>query len=311
LRGLIVTADDFGAAVEVNQAVELAHKEGVLTCASLMVGGSASVDAVRRARIMPSLRVGLHVVLVEGKPTLPAAEVSLLVDKDGAFRSDMASLGCLLACSARARRQLAAEMNAQFEAFHATGLALDHCNAHKHFHVHPVVAELLLKVSARFGLKAIRVPVENRRLLAKIDPKSRSYIPSLIEPFAILLRRRVRAAGLYTTDRVIGLEWSGQMTKQRLLALVRALPAGVSEIYLHPATGPYAGDASGYRYLDELAALIDPEVVAACRNRSITRGGFADFVPLAKPCPPITAGILPTAVRLARRLVLSRDRNAE
>ena len=311
MRGLIVTADDFGAALEVNEAVEIAHRQGILTSASLMVSAPASADAVRRARIMPSLRVGLHVVLVEGRPVLSTGEVSLLVDKSGAFRSDMASLGCLLVCSARARRQLAAEMTAQFEAFHATGLSLDHCNAHKHFHVHPVVAGLLLTIGARFGLKAVRVPLENRLLLSKIEPRSRRYIPSLVAPFAVLLRRRVRAAGLHTADRVFGLEWTGQMTKQRLLGLIRALPSGVSEIYLHPATGPYAGNASGYRYRDELAALVDPEVVAACRNRFIKRGGFGDFLPQGEPFLPVTAGILPTAARLARRFMRSRDRNAE
>lgn len=311
MRGLIVTADDFGAAVEVNEAVEIAHRQGILTSASLMVAAPASADAVRRARVMPSLRVGLHVVLVEGKPILPAGEVSLLVDESGAFRSDMTSLGCLIACSARARRQLAAEITAQFEAFHATGLALDHCNAHKHFHVHPVVAGLLLTVGERFGLKAIRIPLENRPLLSNIEPESRSSIPSLIAPFAVLLRRRVRAAGLYTADRVFGLEWTGQMTKRRLLELVRALPSGVSEIYLHPATGPYPGNAPGYRYSDELAALIDPDVVAACRNSFIKRGGFADFMPRAEPFPPVGAGILPTAARLVRRFMRSRDRKAE
>jgi chitin disaccharide deacetylase len=311
LRGLIITADDFGAAVEVNEAVEMAHRQGILTCASLMVSAPGSDDAVRRARLMPSLRVGLHVVLVEGKPTLPTDEVSLLVDKSGLFRSDMASLGCVLVYSARARQQLSAEITAQFEAFHATGLMLDHCNGHKHYHVHPVVAGLLLTIGARFGLKAIRVPLENRFLLSKIESNSRWSVPSLIAPFAALLRRRARAGGLYTTDRLFGLEWSGQMTKQRLLELVRALPSGVSEIYLHPATGPYAGDAPGYGYRNELAALIDPAVVAACHKRFITLGGFGDFMQQAVPFPAVTAGIFPTAARLARRFMQSRDRNAE
>lgn len=283
MRGLIVTADDFGAAQEVNEAVELSHRHGILTAASLMVSGPASADAVTRARKMPSLRVGLHVVLVEGNPTLSAEAIPLLVDKTGAFRSDMVSLGCLIARSSKARRQLAAEITAQFEAFHATGLVLDHCNAHKHFHVHPVVAEILLTIGARFGLRAVRVPIEDRGLLAKIDSQSRRLDLSLIVPFAVLLRRRARAAGWYTTDRVFGLDWSGQMSTYRLLELIRGLPSGVSEIYLHPATGSYAGDAPAYRYRDELAALIDPEVMAACRNCFIKRGGFGDFMDESSP----------------------------
>jgi chitin disaccharide deacetylase len=277
LRELIVTADDFGAALEVNEAVETAHRRGILSAASLMVSAPASADAVRRARSMPSLRVGLHVVLLEGRPTLSSAAVPLLVDKQGLFRTDMISFGWLLARSAPARRQLAAEITAQFAAFRASGLVLDHCNAHKHFHLHPVVAELLLRVGARFGLKAVRVPLEDRHLLSKMERKPRAPIPSLIAPFAVLLRRRVRAARLRTTDRVFGLEWSGQMTKNRLLNLIRGLPPGLSEIYLHPATGHYPGDAPGYRYRDEFDALVDPQVIAACRDRCIKLGGFGDF----------------------------------
>jgi chitin disaccharide deacetylase len=281
LRGLIITADDFGAAPEVNEAVEIAHRWGILTAASLMVSAPASADAVTRARMMPLLRVGLHLVLVAGRPTLSPETVPLLVDKYGAFRSDMVSFGCLLACSARARLQLAAEITAQFEAFLATGLALDHCNAHKHFHLHPVVAKLLLSIGARFGLKAVRVPLEDPRVLRKIEFSSRRSSPSLIVPFAVLLRRRVRATGLHTTDHVFGLKWSGQITKYRLLNLIRGLPAGVSEIYLHPATGHYEGDASGYGYRDELAALIDPDVIAACRTRFVKLGAFGDLLPQA------------------------------
>jgi hopanoid biosynthesis associated protein HpnK len=283
---LIVTADDFGAAGEVNEAVETAHRRGILSAASLMVGAAASADAVRRARLMPSLRVGLHIVLVDGRPILPPSAVPLLVDAHGLFRSDLVSLGCLLAYSSQARQQLAAEIVAQFEAYRATGLALDHCNAHKHFHLHPVVAALLVKIGARFGLRAIRVPSENRRILATIEPRSRWIVPSVAAPFAALLRRRVRAAGLHTTDQVFGLEWSGHLTRHRLLNLIRNLPSGVSEIYLHPATACFEGHAPGYRYRDELEGLLDPEVLAA--GRLLKVGGFGDFMPEEAPSHAVT-----------------------
>ncbi|NUO88439.1 MAG: ChbG/HpnK family deacetylase, partial [Cupriavidus sp.] len=69
-RALIVTADDFGLHPAVNEAVELAHRDGVLNAASLMVGAPAAADAVARARRLPALRVGLHVVLADGPATL-------------------------------------------------------------------------------------------------------------------------------------------------------------------------------------------------------------------------------------------------
>ena len=67
------------------------------------------------------------------------------------------------------------------------------------------------------------------------------------------------------------------MTAPRLLGLIENLPDGLSEIYLHPATGPYSGSAPGYRYAEELAALVAPRVVEAARNSAIAKGGFADF----------------------------------
>ena len=62
MKKLIVTADDFGAATVVNEAVEKAHIDGVLTAASLMVGAPAAFDAVERARRLPKLGVGLHLM---------------------------------------------------------------------------------------------------------------------------------------------------------------------------------------------------------------------------------------------------------
>ena len=80
MKRLVVTADDFGLSLEVNEAVEQAHRDGILTAASLMVSAPAAADAVARARRMPSLRVGLHLVLVEAWPTLPAADLPDLTD---------------------------------------------------------------------------------------------------------------------------------------------------------------------------------------------------------------------------------------
>ncbi len=277
MKRLIITADDFGAAREVNEAVETAHRGGMLTAASLMVGARAADDAVARARRMPSLRIGLHVVLVEGRPVLPASALPHLVDGSGYFRSNMGALATLIAVSKRARRELAAEINAQFEAFRATGLALDHCNAHKHFQLHPLIGGMIAAIGARFGLRAARVPFEPPQVLRRVEPGT-SWTPNLLTaPFALLVRRRFRAAGLLAPDRLFGLRWSGHMSAARLLGLIRNLPSGLSEIYLHPATGPYAGAAPGYAYREEFDALMSPEIAAACREPSLRLGGFGDF----------------------------------
>lgn len=298
MKRLVVTADDFGAALEVNQAVESAHRHGILTAASLMVAGAAAADAVERARRMPRLRVGLHLVLVEGRSTLPASRIPRLVGDDGCLRSDMAAFGAQISFSRETRRQLDAEITAQFEAFRATGLTLDHCNAHKHFHLHPVVGRMMASIGRRFGARAVRVPLEPRSVLRKIEPHAPCAPALLTAPFATLLKRRMRAAGLTSPDRVFGLHWSGAMTRPRLAGLLAQLPDGLTEVYLHPATGAYAGSAPGYRYEEELAALTSPEMLRATRDGAVRLGGFTDFLngaPLS-----VTAGADAMAMALER-----------
>jgi hopanoid biosynthesis associated protein HpnK len=277
LKGLIVTADDFGAAIEVNEAVERAHRDGVLTAASLMVCGAAAQDAVRRARTMSSLRVGLHLVLVEGRPVLPAKAVPDLVDKRGFFRTDMARAGAAMFFRPNVRAQLAAEMEAQFAAFAATGLKLDHVNAHKHFHLHPTIAGLMVAMARAHGVKGARVPLEPQAVLRRIERHSANATVALTAPFARALRARFRRAGISAPDQVFGLAWSGAMTAPRLKGLLEHLPDGLSEIYMHPATGAYAGSAPGYAYTRELQALTDPGMPAIIAAADIRLGGFCDF----------------------------------
>jgi chitin disaccharide deacetylase len=277
VKRLIVTADDFGAAKEVNEAIEEAHRKGILRCASLMVGAPYAEDAVRRAKAMPDLRVGLHLVLTEGRPVLPAASVPHLVDSSGAFPANMAKAAAAMFFAPRARAELHAEIEAQFEAFRATGLPLDHANAHKHFHVHPTIGTMLVEIGKRYGLRAVRVPLEPRSVLRKAAPGENFAYPWDSAPFAYLLRRKVRASGMVAADAMFGLAFSGAMTVGRLSGLIRHAPDGLSEIYLHPATGSYEGSAPGYRYREELEALLSPITRDAVRESFASLGGFADF----------------------------------
>jgi hopanoid biosynthesis associated protein HpnK len=178
----------------------------------------------------------------------------------------------------KVRRQLAAEIDAQFAAFHATGLTLDHVNAHKHFHLHPTIAGLILKIGARYGLAAARAPVEPVALLAAIEPVPQTIAGRIAAPYARGVARRFRAAGLVVPDQVLGLAWSGHMTAPRVRALIEHLPPGLTELYCHPATDDrYPGSAPGYQYRAELAALVDPAVRAAIAQRDVTLGSFEAF----------------------------------
>lgn len=257
--------------------MEAAHRNGMLGAASLMVGGPAAADAVARAHALPDLRVGLHLVLVDGAPLLAAAQIPDLVDAGGRLRSDLARFGTQIMLQAAVRRQVESEIAAQFEAFAATGLQLDHVNAHRHFQLHPAVAAAILAIGPRYRMRALRVPIEPRRILAAVDPSTPHGLHVVTSPWARMLARRARGAGLRIADAVFGLGWTGAMTAARLAGLLARLPGGLVEIYLHPAReSAFAGAAPGYRYADEFAALCDPACMEALREAGRTLGGYAD-----------------------------------
>jgi hopanoid biosynthesis associated protein HpnK len=291
VRKLIVTGDDFGLAVPVNEAIEAAHRDGILTAASLMVGAEAAGDAVERARRMPSLKVGLHLVVVEGRPVLPAACLPDLVKHRGEFPADLVSSGVRFFFKPAARRQLEAEIRAQFEAFRRTGLTLDHVNAHHHMHLHPTVLSLLLKVGRDFGLNAVRLPYEPLRLSWRASASGRAFKLGsrlLLAPWVGLVRRRLKRAGVRCNDCMLGLYDTGRMETDLVLKFLAGLPEGVTEMYFHPATHrcPVLDRSMpDYRHQGELAALLSPAVRAAVASIEGQCIGFSDLGDAGKPSP--------------------------
>ena len=278
MRQLIVTADDFGLAEEVNAAVAATHRAGILSAASLMVGGAAAADAVSMAKTLTRLRVGLHLALVDAAPTLSPDRIDGLVDRRGWLRRDMARLALELVLQPELRRQLRSEIAAQFEAYRRSGLPLDHVDVHKHFHLHPVVLREIIAVGRRFGMRAMRLPVEPRATLLHVDRAHGQCLPhQLLVSWASVLRTQARRAGLLTPDFVFGLAWSGAMTRERVRRLIQTLPEGLVEIYTHPATTDrFRGHAHGYCYVEELEALRAPETISAVQHSGWRLGGYAD-----------------------------------
>lgn len=274
LKRLIVTGDDFGLSLAVNEAIEAAHSNGILTTTCLMVAGSEAADAVARAERLPELAVGLHIVVTRGRAVLPAGEIPDLVDDEGRFDGNLVRAGFRYFFSARVRRQLGAEIRAQFEAFRATGLALDHVNAHNHMHMHPIVLGLILEIGSDYGLKAVRLPLEPAAGGGGIAGRL------ALAPCAARMKRHLDRAGVRCNDYVFGLSHSGRMDRDRMLPVINHLPDGVSEIFCHPATGHWDGiepAAAGSRFEDELAALLDSEIRAALEQSGARLIAFRDL----------------------------------
>lgn len=278
-RSLIMTADDFGHHENINAAIERAALAGTLSCTSLMVGAPARADAVRRARDLPELRVGLHLTLVDGFAVLPRRQVSLLVDEAGRFRPDMVRYGFRIFSDRRVRRQLRDEIRAQFEAYLATGLKLDHVDTHKHFHLHPTLLDLILEIGPGYGMRAMRLPDEPfgfvRRRAASAAPGNLA-----LKPLLWRMRRKLAAAGVRHNDQMYGMAWTGAMTLERVLRVLEQLPPGVSEIYFHPALvsgASLSAGMQGYRNLEELHALLSKVLASQLTANKLKPCGYGDL----------------------------------
>ena len=281
LKRLIVTADDFGRSTAVNEAVEQAFTNGILTTASLMVAADAADDAVTRARRLPALGVGLHLVVVCGRARSKPADIPDLADASGDLDTNLVRAGFRYFFLPRVRRQLAREIRAQFEAFRETGLPLDHANAHNHMHLHPTVLSLMISIGREFGLRAVRVPDEPLAVPGGDKARFGEAIGrGFLSIWLGLMRYRLRRAGLRVNDRVYGIRHSGAMVRDRLLPLLNELPEGDTEIFSHPARGAWDGvepAAAHYRFEEEYQALVDPAVRRAVDENGLTLHAYKDI----------------------------------
>lgn len=163
----------------------------------------------------------------------------------------MVTLSLRIAMNANLREQVRTEIEAQFAAFAATGLRFDHVNAHKHFHVNPMIGRIALDIAQRFNVKALRVPVEPGQ------PVGTGWVAA---PFARLLARRARRKGFTLPDHVHGIADTGHMTGEQLRKTIAALPDGCNELYLHPAmSDDFPDHGPGYEHRAEFEGLVDSE----------------------------------------------------
>lgn len=228
-----------------------------------MVTGPAAEDALRRARRLPELGVGLHLALYDAPAAFPAP--SRIAPDGRTLGMDSTGTGIAIMLSHEVRSAAKREIAAQFAAFARTGLQLGHLDGHWHCHEHPGVLALAIEAGHPLGLRAVRVPYEpyafSRRVVGGGLQPGRAAHALGHFPLALEMRRQAHRAGLRTNDSFFGKNDAGAVDEAMLLAMITALPPGTTEVGLHPAVGHWPAPhnlPAEWQPAGELAALTSP-----------------------------------------------------
>ena len=250
MKRLIVNADDFGRADGVNAGVLRAHRDGIVTAATLMVGAPATDGAARIARATPSLDVGVHLTLTYGRPVSDPATVPTLVERDGSFPRDPAAFrGTGRADRDEALREYSAQLA---RARDLIGRDPTHLDSHHWLHDEPAL---------EWAITALGRETE-----------------TAVRPHDDAQRDRLRAAGVKTVDRYRrDFQHEGHVDAQTLERILADIGDGVTELGCHPGE-PDADLMRTSTYAElrvaELATLIDPRVKASAASNGVTLSDY-------------------------------------
>ena len=237
MNRLIINADDFGLTAGVNRAIVELAGAGALTSATLMARAGATAQAIEMARSTPSLGVGCHVVLVDGEPILPPAQIpTLIAPGSGSFQPTLGAFLKYLFTGRIRAADIEAEAAAQIALLQNRGVGLTHVDTHKHTHLFPAVLRPVLRAAHAAGIRTIRNPFEPAWSVSATSaaPPLRRAEVRLLRSFAPVFRRIVREHEFATTDGTLGVLATGTLDAALLSALLQQLPAGTWELVTHP-----------------------------------------------------------------------------
>ncbi len=282
-KKIIITADDFGLAEGINRGILKAYENGAITSASLVANGRAFESAVEMVK-RSGLDVGVHLTFLEEKPVSDLGDVRSIVRPGGFFLNSIPQFVAKVYLDRNALGHVMKEARAQIEKILQTGLRISFLNSHRHVHMLPVLFGRLVSLAKEYGIRAVRLP--NERLLKRhflSSFKNLLFFPPVLflKELAVFQAGRLRRRGFQCLTCSTGILSSGRLDEKYLLSLLDALPDGTSEIFSHPGTfessmAPYR--RWGYRWQNELDALLSPAVRERLKDRGIKPVSFRDFL---------------------------------
>ncbi|HLY08180.1 MAG TPA: ChbG/HpnK family deacetylase [Planctomycetota bacterium] len=272
MRWLIVTADELGLSSKRNQGIVDAHTKGIVTSASMLAYGPAFREAVKIAKALPRLDVGLHLNLSEGEPLVLGHKS--LVNPDGVFWGRQEA-------RRRARenlfdlREVEREAEAQMDTLLSAGIKITSLSAVDHLHIRGNLADSLAVVCKRHGIRCFRCPADKVRPPSfTLDPERQAalleYHESALTAVTVYAAQRMRS-----TEHFGGAALTGHLTPDLLLETIRTLPVGLTELMVHPGLKAAESGFEGPDRELELQALTDPRLKSVFQEQGIGLTSFA------------------------------------
>jgi chitin disaccharide deacetylase len=285
VRRLIINADDFGLTSGVNRAISEAGHSRAITSTTLMANGAQFAGAATLAQSIPELRVGCHVVLIDGQAL--EGNVPSLTGADGRFRSSLKDFARAAIGKKLRGEEIERETAAQIRKIQARGITVSHVDSHKHTHMFPQVLRPILRAARACGVQAVRNPFEpvGSWPIGFVAATPGLWLRSIgvltFRLFASEFRKAIRESGMATTDGTVGIAVTGKLNPKSLTALLDTLPDGTWELVCHPGYSDDDLRASGTRLVAsrevELQALSSPETRAKLQARGIQLISYADL----------------------------------
>lgn len=191
---VIINADDLGASIGVNEAIEKAIDESCISSSTIMANAPSFYDAVRIAKKYPKISFGVHLNVDEFAPLTnhDVFRKYQILDETGSFRKEV--LHQFTTIADELIEAIYTEWKAQLESVFAAGIVPSHIDSHEHTHCIVGLQDALIRLLKEYNIKNIRrkpytsipemiinrgvtsssnTPTSNRELQVNSIPKNR------------------------------------------------------------------------------------------------------------------------------------------
>ena len=278
MKCLIVSADDFGLAKNINEGIVKAYKEGIVTCVNIIPTGEAFGDALKLTKTIGLNEIGAHLALTQTKPLTEASKIPTLLAADGSFYQDYKKLFLRFIRKRIDLDQVYIEFKSQINALLMAGLRITNLSSHEHIHMAPVILDIFVKLAREYRIPAIRFLHEEKSFHTGINQLYKRIILFCLEG---RVKKVLNASAICSPDHFRGFLHSGKLKEEVVLRIIGSLDEGTTELVCHPAViGPEILKKYGFHKNGELelSALTGNAVKRLINDKKIRLLSYGEFL---------------------------------